>query len=102
MIGLIILFSIGMFGAVLLYFCIHYLNYKDNQANKRKINPVNFQFKQPCIEDIQDNCTICIGSMKNDIKKTVKLKCDHTFHKRCVEPWLYLNNTCPICRQIIN
>ena len=46
-----------------------------------------------------NNCSICLVSLKDN---TYTLKCNHTFHYSCLELWLNTNNTCPLCRAIIN
>ena len=33
---------------------------------------------------------------------TKKLECGHQFHRRCIEPWVRTNDTCPLCRQQIS
>ena len=50
---------------------------------------------------LDDVCSICLEEFKYD-EELKKLKCDHIFHKDCLEPWLTNNNKCPICRAIIN
>lgn len=45
-----------------------------------------------------EECIICIEMYEpQDVLRT--LKCNHTFHKQCIETWLeYSSNThCPIC-----
>ncbi|KAI8434465.1 hypothetical protein MSG28_012484 [Choristoneura fumiferana] len=44
------------------------------------------------------SCSVCwenfqIGEMVS------RLQCDHIFHSTCIEPWLQLHATCPICRR---
>ena len=44
----------------------------------------------------QQDCPICFDKIhEND---SSALPCMHVFHHRCIEPWLYQNNTCPVCR----
>ncbi|KAJ2949406.1 hypothetical protein O0L34_g15320 [Tuta absoluta] len=43
-------------------------------------------------------CSVCwdvfqVGEMVS------KLECDHIFHANCIQPWLQLHATCPICRR---
>ncbi|KAL3315906.1 E3 ubiquitin-protein ligase rnf6 [Cichlidogyrus casuarinus] len=50
---------------------------------------------------IQTDCEICLGSYKaND--KLRHLPCGHFFHKKCVDPWLSSNPSCPKCRSGIS
>ncbi len=48
-----------------------------------------------------NECSICFNSMikTNSIEK---LSCDHNFHSECINKWLINNNTCPLCRKVIN
>lgn len=53
-------------------------------------------------------CSICFDFLK---KNTIKLNCDHIFHKKCISDWCYtnkniiinqnnhtiINGVCPIC-----
>merc|ERR1712226_769025 len=42
-------------------------------------------------------CPTCLEdfSKEHAIKKTI---CGHFFHEECLEPWLRMNRTCPLCR----
>jgi hypothetical protein len=40
-------------------------------------------------------CPICLD--KND-KEWVTTKCNHRFHRDCLNEWVKISNTCPICR----
>lgn len=44
-------------------------------------------------------CSICLIDLKDNIKT---LECNHTFHNDCIDIWNNNNNTCPLCRKIIN
>jgi hypothetical protein len=44
-------------------------------------------------------CSICWSSM--NINNNTNTKCNHLFHKICIDKWLENNTTCPICRTII-
>ena len=49
-------------------------------------------------------CTVCFETMKKG-EVVMRLPCQaevsHAFHKKCVQPWLEKNNTCPNCRSRI-
>lgn len=45
------------------------------------------------------DCGICIEPKDSNISTVVKLTCDHTFHKECVNKSLETQHRCPICRQ---
>lgn len=41
-------------------------------------------------------CVICTEFITNEY--VAKFECKHMFHKECINEWLTINNTCPICR----
>lgn len=43
------------------------------------------------------DCAICMKDFKTD-DKVFALKCGHSFHVECLEPWLASNTVCPACR----
>lgn len=44
-----------------------------------------------------DECTICLDSYV--VNEGVRdLKCNHRFHKRCIDKWFKKSITCPVCR----
>ena len=45
-----------------------------------------------------EECTICLNELEKD---TNKLICGHIFHTTCINIWLNIKSSCPICRQII-
>ena len=49
---------------------------------------------------VETNCSICLTDFINgdDVRK---FQCNHVFHQLCIDNWLHLYNTCPMCRQII-
>jgi hypothetical protein len=42
-------------------------------------------------------CSICLEKFEVGCFKRT-LKCNHTFHKKCVDKWIHKEKTCPICR----
>ena len=46
-------------------------------------------------------CCICLSEIKKG-KETTLLECMHMFHSKCCLNWLKKNNTCPMCRQVID
>ena len=39
---------------------------------------------------------------ENKSKDIIKLKCNHMYHKECIDPWIKINKHCPLCKSIIN
>jgi hypothetical protein len=47
-----------------------------------------------------EECPICLeifGELDDDTL-LCSLKCDHSYHKKCVNDWLSKDNSCPNCR----
>ena len=41
------------------------------------------------------DCSICLGDLGDDY---VESPCHHVFHGECLEGWLEVGSTCPLCR----
>lgn len=46
-------------------------------------------------EKVQDVCKICLGPFVKYDRK-MKTTCGCVFHKKCLEHWYNINNTCPL------
>ncbi|CAI9091415.1 OLC1v1026446C1 [Oldenlandia corymbosa var. corymbosa] len=44
-------------------------------------------------------CSICLQDYKDTDVLRLLPECGHFFHVKCVDPWLKLHPTCPICRK---
>eukprot|EP00924_Labyrinthula_sp_SR-Ha-C_P015980 augustus_masked-scaffold_4-processed-gene-15.34-mRNA-1 protein AED:0.44 eAED:0.46 QI:0/-1/0/1/-1/1/1/0/650 len=57
-------------------------------------------------ENENDTCAICLGVFRETVSKLEEplkaLPCGHTFHVECVDPWLFLNKVCPMCKAEVN
>ncbi|KAK4749239.1 hypothetical protein SAY87_026688 [Trapa incisa] len=43
-------------------------------------------------------CSICLADYKGrDVLRELP-DCGHLFHRKCIDPWLRLHATCPVCR----
>ncbi|GJJ77335.1 hypothetical protein EMPS_09694 [Entomortierella parvispora] len=49
---------------------------------------------------ISTACSICLCEYE-DQEDLRRLPCDHYFHKECVDEWLKLKRTCPLCKRDI-
>lgn len=47
---------------------------------------------------IDDYCMICMEKYKIRQFKRIIPKCNHFFHKKCIDKWLKKKATCPVCR----
>jgi hypothetical protein len=43
-----------------------------------------------------DECAICYDTINGNDKNI--LKCNHIFHKNCIEKWFQKSHHCPLCR----
>ncbi|KAM3585305.1 uncharacterized protein V6R79_013708 [Siganus canaliculatus] len=50
----------------------------------------------PCPSDADRVCLICHNDL-NQGSGTRELQCNHTFHKECIEEWLWRKQSCPTC-----
>ena len=82
--------------------CCLFDRYKKLRIKKNNINLDSLNTIIICTE-LQDNiCSICLDDFKNE-EIINKLKCNHIFHRDCLGTWLNDNNdSCPLCRAIIN
>lgn len=54
---------------------------------------------------IDTECMICLDyivASSIDSKSTTLQTCPHEFHKHCLDQWVAIHNSCPICRAIIH
>jgi len=43
-------------------------------------------------------CSIC----RSVLDKTIELPCGHTYCSTCIDAWIKINNTCPVCKTCFN
>ena len=48
-------------------------------------------------EDEHDSCGICLESFSNG-EKLKTMPCLHAFHADCLDKWLAVSGTCPVCK----
>ncbi|XP_058738587.1 E3 ubiquitin-protein ligase ATL6-like [Vicia villosa] len=47
-------------------------------------------------EDLE--CAVCLSEFEDTETLRLIPKCDHVFHTECIDEWLALHTTCPVCR----
>ena len=64
----------------------------------KQIKSTKFKQKNADIEN-RPICSVCLSEFENgEMIKT--LRCGHTFHTECIDPWLINERAlCPVCRQ---
>lgn len=45
----------------------------------------------------EDICSICLNK-KLESENIIKTKCNHFYHRDCIEKWATVNSRCPDCR----
>ncbi|GAV63196.1 zf-RING_2 domain-containing protein [Cephalotus follicularis] len=43
-------------------------------------------------------CAVCLTEFEDDETLRLIPNCDHVFHPECIDEWLSLHTTCPVCR----
>lgn len=43
-------------------------------------------------------CAVCLTAFEDDDDLRLLPHCSHAFHPECIDPWLQLRVTCPLCR----
>ncbi|KAK1420216.1 hypothetical protein QVD17_21627 [Tagetes erecta] len=59
---------------------------------------INSYPKFPFTKGIDSVCAICLCEYKEAEMMRMLPDCKHCFHLTCVDAWLKLNATCPVCR----
>ncbi|XP_044043568.1 neurofilament medium polypeptide [Siniperca chuatsi] len=49
------------------------------------------------LSDAYSVCLICHNDLNRGTGGTRELQCTHTFHKECIEEWLWRKQSCPTC-----
>ncbi|XP_022078105.2 histone H3.v1 [Acanthochromis polyacanthus] len=49
------------------------------------------------LSDAYSVCLICHNDLQQGSGGTRELQCSHTFHKECIEEWLWRKQSCPTC-----
>ena len=47
--------------------------------------------------DLDEVCSICLAEMEAE-ESCKELRCFHCFHADCLDGWLRIENTCPLCK----
>jgi E3 ubiquitin-protein ligase RNF115/126 len=85
---------------------INLLNQLQNPENPVDSNLLE-SLPEFTIEDInkippeKKNCVICLNDFEKGHKAMI-LPCTHLFHSSCIKDWLKTQNTCPICKHVID
>ncbi|KAF9588687.1 hypothetical protein IFM89_014563 [Coptis chinensis] len=50
------------------------------------------------IKDRHIECAVCLSNLEDEEMARLLPNCKHTFHSQCIDTWLRVHSTCPICR----
>lgn len=70
--------------------------------NKRTRDTTTVELEQLSPQELEEkdriatSCSICLCEYE-DLDELRHLPCDHYFHQECVDEWLKLKRTCPLC-----
>jgi len=51
-------------------------------------------------DDSEPLCAICLDEFR-DGDMARKLACSHLFHRDCLDPWLQVSSSCPVCKRVV-
>ena len=68
-------------------------------ASQQDIN--NLPIKKCTRVETDYGCSICSEDYELDVNIKV-LPCEHEYHPACIDQWLLINKTCPLCRASID
>lgn len=70
-------------------------------AEKTKIDSIPVVITTQKDVDENAECAVCRSEYSIG-EEGKRLPCDHIFHPACIDPWLQLHDSCPICRCNLN
>lgn len=79
----------------------------DDRMSEQAISKLpDFQIRQRINIDGCDcrgpiTCAICLHKFTDGDKCRELPSCNHSFHKLCIDMWLVIHATCPICRECV-
>lgn len=87
----------------------YYLRNQDHISSVSRLNAIkNLPCKRFLRSDAEKNgdsdqkCVICYSEYRVNRTLVVDLpSCHHLFHKKCIIRWLKSNETCPLCRTLV-
>ncbi|KAK4792292.1 hypothetical protein SAY86_022727 [Trapa natans] len=77
------------------------VNRSNEQPPKRGLDPSVISSLPTIIfrqSDVTAECAVCLSLLEEDEVVKLLLNCKHNFHVECIDMWLALHSTCPVCR----
>ncbi|KAH7439116.1 hypothetical protein KP509_04G045600 [Ceratopteris richardii] len=70
-----------------------------DEATLQSYPMIMYSEKHPPLPSSEDlSCSICLGDYKDSEMLRLLPDCRHIFHAACIDAWLRLHATCPMCR----
>ncbi|KAI3969071.1 hypothetical protein MKW92_006455 [Papaver armeniacum] len=54
------------------------------------------------LKEISNDCAVCLSEYEDKDMLRLLPKCQHVFHRECIDSWLVSHATCPVCRSNLN
>lgn len=51
---------------------------------------------------VAEHCAVCLGELEDGELGRLLPACSHAFHVGCIDAWLRLSSTCPVCRSAVS
>ncbi|CAI8607035.1 unnamed protein product [Vicia faba] len=77
-------------------FNLHYNN-NGTRASSSPVIGVQEHFTTSTT-DAESICCICLVHLSNASSTPIRLRCSHIFHTECIQKWVNIRQTCPLCR----
>ncbi|KAL9444106.1 hypothetical protein AB3S75_017312 [Citrus x aurantiifolia] len=71
------------------------------QTLNKMTHLVNYKRQETTTSSSSSDCAICLETFADDETCRIFLVCNHIFHLNCIDGWLEINLTCPLCRNCI-
>ncbi|KAL3532525.1 hypothetical protein ACH5RR_006046 [Cinchona calisaya] len=66
---------------------------ESNDASKKQ----NQQVELPTVS-ATGLCTVCMEGFESSTGRGKRVPCGHVFHANCIDKWLSVQHSCPLCR----
>ena len=100
-----IIFNMLLFFLIVQCFMRLYLYLKSYNTRTQlqiTLNNDNYNFNRIILKDEfeNDTCSICLDELYSDENQDeiIQIRCNHMFHKKCLDEWIRQKKTCPLCK----
>ncbi|XP_040377800.1 E3 ubiquitin-protein ligase AIP2-like [Oryza brachyantha] len=88
-------------------YLVHHVFYEDGSASGGGVAPASRASVAALREVLEEaaeasECAICLdgdGEPRREARGRKEMPCGHRFHGECVERWLGIHGSCPLCRR---